>query len=100
MRSSKIEYLPESFGELDGLRKLDLSTTQLKTFPNQIIPLKGISQVILTGSRVGDLPVDIAKMRSGVIFYLYGVPNLTYDHMTYINSIATGITFYTSFGFF
>ncbi|NEU09323.1 hypothetical protein GZH53_13445 [Flavihumibacter sp. R14] len=100
LSNSKLEYLPESFGELDGLVKLNLAYTQLKAFPKSIIPLKSISSVILNGNYVGDIPADISRMKKGVVFNLYGVPNLSPEHMTYIKSISNGAVFYTNFGYF
>ena len=97
---SKIEVLPESFSELDALETLKLSQTQLKTFPKQIIPLKSIREVMFSGTNVGDIPDDISKMKTGVIFVMYQIPNLTQEHLEHIVSITEGKVFQTSFGYY
>mgnify|MGYP003578122994 CR=1 FL=1 len=97
---SKLETLPGTFAELDGLKTLNLAVTQLKTFPKAIIPLKAITEINLTSTNVGLIPDDIVHMKFGVILRLSGIPNLTLDHLKYVISIAKGKVFYTSFGYF
>jgi Leucine-rich repeat (LRR) protein len=100
LRSAKIESLPASFGELDALEVLNLSGTQLKTFPKSIIPLKNIRNINLNSTSVGDIPDDISKMKTGVVFNLYQIPNLTLDHLKYILTISKGKVYATEFGYF
>ncbi|SEQ91617.1 leucine-rich repeat domain-containing protein [Pedobacter rhizosphaerae] len=100
LSNTKLEGLPDSFGELDALETLNLAVTQLKTFPKAVIPLKRITTINFNSTNVGDIPDEIAKMKIGVIFNLYSIPNLTLDHLKYIMSIAKGKVYYTNFGYF
>jgi len=99
-QSGKLETVPTSFGDLDALEKLNLSSTQLKTFPMAIIPLKSINNISFNNTSIGDIPDDIAKMKQGIVFNLYSIPNLTLANLKYIVSISKGKVYYTSFGYF
>lgn len=100
LQYSAIESLPASFGDLDALEKLNLSNTQLKTFPRAIIPLKKITYVLLYSTGAGDIPDEIAEMKSGVRFELMGVKNLSYERLQHILGISKGKIYNTDYGFF
>ena len=100
MQLGKLERLPDSFGELDALETLNLAANPIKTFPKAILALKNIKTINLNSTLSGDIPDEISKMKTGVAFNLYSVPNLTVDHLRHILSISTGKVYYTGFGFF
>lgn len=97
---SKLESLPESFGNLDALEKLSLNNCNLTVLPKSFFDLKNISIIYLSGNAVGDIPNDISRMKTGVVFYLNQVPNFNLNKMNHILSISKGKTFYTDFGYF
>lgn len=96
----KLEKLPATFGNLDALEILNLSNNKFKTFPTAIIPLKKIYSINITGNDIGIIPDEIANMKKGVVFYLYGLSGVTLEHLQYVCSITKGISFYTSYGFY
>jgi len=100
LQYSKIESLPDSFGELDALEVLNLSNTQLKAFPKAIIPLKRVTYVLLYSTNAGNIPDDIAKMKSGVKFEFMGVKNLSYERLQHILIVSKGKIYNTDYGFF
>jgi EamA domain-containing membrane protein RarD len=55
---------------------------------------------LLSGTNSGDIPDEISKMKTGVNFTFYQIPNLTLEHLKYILSISKGKVFQTSFGYF
>ena len=99
LQYSKIESLPKSFGQLDALEVLNLSNTQLKSFPKSIIPLKRVRHVLLYSTSAGDIPDDIANMKSGVRFDMMGVKNLSYERLQHILTISKGKVYNTDYGF-
>jgi Leucine-rich repeat (LRR) protein len=100
LQYSKIESLPASFAELDALEVLNLSNTQLKAFPKSIIPLKRVTYVLLYSTNAGNIPDDIAKMKSGVKFEFMGVKNLSFERLQHILIISKGKIYNTDYGFF
>ncbi|MGM9477194.1 leucine-rich repeat domain-containing protein [Pedobacter sp. GSP4] len=100
LQFSKVESLPTSFGELDALERLNLNSTQLKTFPKAIIPLKSINNISFNNTDIDDIPDDVAKMKQGIIFNLYSIPNLTLERLKYIISISKGKVYASNFGYF
>jgi hypothetical protein len=72
----------------------------LKAFPKSIIPLKRVTYVLLYSTNAGNIPDDIAKMKSGVKFEFMGVKNLSFERLQHILIISKGKIYNTDYGFF
>lgn len=58
-----IERLPSTFGQLQKLKQLDLSSTNLKEFPKQVLEIGGLESLNLSNNTIETIPDDIAKLK-------------------------------------
>jgi Leucine-rich repeat (LRR) protein len=58
-----LEYLPSTFGQLQKLKELDLSSTKLKAFPNQVMEITGLEILNLSYCLIETIPEEISKLK-------------------------------------
>ncbi|XP_049931895.1 disease resistance protein RPV1-like isoform X2 [Nymphaea colorata] len=56
--------LPERLGELESLKKLDLSFTRIKRLPDSICRLSSLEMLVLEGTQLHSLPEGLGDMES------------------------------------
>src|SRR5258708_2572218 len=90
VRYCAVPSLPESLGQLIGLRELDLTGSQLTTLPGTIGALAKLEKLVLDGNQLTSLPESVGKL-TNLRFFLYisnnqltTIPASLFEHLPYL----------------